>query len=158
MMEVDAFFGRYEKMTPQAGDIIYANRGLYQHYGIYCGNGKVIHFAPKHGLEINPQDAYIQETTLTDFLKDETVKICSISNPAYNNEETVQRAKSLLGKNRGEYNLIFYNCEHFARWCKTGILKSKQVENGLIAVAGIAAATAIGIGVAKALEDGKREK
>jgi cell wall-associated NlpC family hydrolase len=34
---------------PQKGDIICANRGLYRHYGIYAGNGSVIHDASKQG-------------------------------------------------------------------------------------------------------------
>jgi len=44
----------------------------------------------------------------------------------YSPEETVERAKSMLG--RSDYNLIFGNCEHFAVWCKTGIWESKQVD------------------------------
>lgn len=44
----------------------------------------------------------------------------------YSAEETVQRARSCIGK-RG-YNLVVHNCEHFAVWCKTGVEKSEQVD------------------------------
>ena len=31
------------------GDILYINRGLYKHYGIYAGNSIVIHYAAPDG-------------------------------------------------------------------------------------------------------------
>lgn len=31
----------------------------------------------------------------------------------------------MIGK--GEYNLFDHNCEHFAIWCKTGLIESIQV-------------------------------
>ena len=45
----------------------------------------------------------------------------------YSGDETVERAKSQLGK--GGYNLALNNCEHFAVWCKTGVKDSSQVDN-----------------------------
>jgi len=45
--------------------------------------------------------------------------------PCFSNEETLQRAFSQLGK-RG-YSLIGNNCEHWARWCRTGEHYSEQV-------------------------------
>lgn len=44
----------------------------------------------------------------------------------YSPEKTVERAESQLGK--GNYNLVFNNCEHFAVWCKTGVKESGQVD------------------------------
>lgn len=43
----------------------------------------------------------------------------------FSNEETLQRAFSQLGK-RG-YSLIGNNCEHWARWCRTGEHYSEQI-------------------------------
>ncbi|CAF1376753.1 unnamed protein product [Rotaria sordida] len=43
----------------------------------------------------------------------------------FSNEETLERAISDLGK-RG-YSLFSNNCEHWARWCRTGDSYSKQV-------------------------------
>ncbi|CAF0813212.1 unnamed protein product [Rotaria sp. Silwood1] len=45
--------------------------------------------------------------------------------PCFSNEETLQRAFSQLGK-RG-YSLLGNNCEHWARWCRTGEHYSEQV-------------------------------
>jgi hypothetical protein len=45
--------------------------------------------------------------------------------PCFSNEETLQRAFSQLGK-RG-YSLLGNNCEHWARWCRTGEHYSEQI-------------------------------
>lgn len=45
----------------------------------------------------------------------------------YSPEETVQRARSQLGKRN--YNILLNNCEHFAIWCKTGIHESHQIND-----------------------------
>ncbi|CAF3233341.1 unnamed protein product [Rotaria socialis] len=45
--------------------------------------------------------------------------------PCFSNEETLQRAFSQLGR-RG-YSLLGNNCEHWARWCRTGEHYSEQI-------------------------------
>jgi hypothetical protein len=60
----------------------------------------------------------------------------------------IQRAESRLGENT--YHLFNNNCEHFAKWCKTGIRVSEQVRNAGAAAGGASgsgAAVAAGIGV-----------
>jgi hypothetical protein len=147
--------------SPQRGDIIYTDRGLYKHYGVYVGGKSVIHFAPKNGFEINPKDAYIQRTSLDDFLKDGTLLIDKDSPAKYSPEETAERAQSCLGTKKGEYNLVFHNCEHFARWCKSGVAESRQVQNAVTAlavgaaVAAAAAITAVAIDALSEKKDGK---
>lgn len=66
----------------------------------------------------------------------------------YSPEETVQRAKSCIGKtvfgeaeydsvteNKKGYSLITNNCEHFAIWCKTGLRESHQIEGNFLKMA-----------------------
>jgi hypothetical protein len=130
--------------SPNRGDIIYTKRLLYKHYGIYIDDKHVVHFSPKSGFEISAKDALIRETSLADFLKDDLCFIEQVSGASFSPDETVKRARSLIGKQKGEYDLVFFNCEHFARWCKTGELKSKQVD---IAIAGAIALT-VGAGIA----------
>jgi len=127
----------------QKGDVIYVNRGLYQHYGIYNNDDSVIHFSPDQGKEISPENAYIRETSLLEFLKDSDLEIDHSLKPVFPPEEIVYRALGLVGTNLKKYNLFFFNCEHFASWCATGKLRSKQVETG-VAIAGsvVLAATA----------------
>jgi hypothetical protein len=141
---------------PKKGDVIFVDRGLYKHYGVYCGRNRVVHFAPKKGFELDADNALIQETTVENFLKEGILKIDTETKAIYSPDEIVKRACSLLGKQKGEYNLIFNNCEHFARWCVSGKKQSLQVETGIKVTAGIAAVlTAIGIGISAIIKRGK---
>ena len=50
----------------------------------------------------------------------------------YGPRKTVQRARAMIGK--GDYDLFEHNCEHFAIWCKTGLLESTQLSiEGMVA-------------------------
>jgi hypothetical protein len=70
------------------------------------------------------------------FLKGGELVVDTRDKSGFSREEIVRRARSQIGS-KG-YNLVFYNCEHFARWCKTGKSESKQVEAAVeIAVRGI---------------------
>lgn len=149
----------------QAGDIIGVRRPLgYEHYAVYIGSDRVIHFAADGSDFGKP---YIHEAPISDFLlKQENFFVLDFSAGPnapekiykgsgrlnafvntiaendvfrdenahlYSPEETVKRAKSVIGANehsfRSKYNLVFNNCEHFAIWCKTGIATSYQVES-----------------------------
>lgn len=108
------------------GDIIFVDKGLYKHYGIYAGDGVVVHYSDKNsnfGTDIK-----IQEASLDDFASGFEVKVYQLDEKKYtlySGEETLKRAYSRLGEKN--YNLIFNNCEHFAVWCKTSISDSDQV-------------------------------
>ncbi len=178
---VDAVFeglyeGLFDKHDPvdelDAGDIIGIERlgGVYEHYAVYIGSRRVIHYAAENG---DFGGATVHEAPIEDFLDgqstffvlefDEAGKRPNKqekgyrSSPIYRKnrfntgpylipvkdkfrndddilyiyspEETVARAKSLIGED--QYNLITNNCEHFAIWCKTGAHKSYQVERVL---------------------------
>ena len=110
------------------GDQIYAYRefltlrGVYEHHGIDCGDGTVIHYRKLENY------ARIERTSLAVFTQ---------GNPIYTKQylegfcfiadDAIRRAESRLGEEN--YNLLFNNCEHFATWCKTGISDSKQVRD-----------------------------
>lgn len=51
----------------EKGDVIGVNRGLYDHYGIYVGNKKVIHYTSKNSD--TSSDNVIMETSLKKFLR-----------------------------------------------------------------------------------------
>jgi hypothetical protein len=121
----------------QKGDVIYVNRGLYKHYGIYNNNKSVIHFSPDQGKEISPENAYIRETSLKEFLSGGDLEINRSIKPVFSPDEIVHRALRLVGTNLKKYKLLSFNCEHFAFWCATGKLKSKQVEKGMAITGGI---------------------
>ena len=128
----------------KAGDIIEIDRILYKHYGIYEGDGKVIHYSADNS-DIG-SGATIRETSLKQFAKEGDCKLVTcIRNRSnfktYSPEETVNRARSRLGEKK--YNLVFNNCEHFAIWCKYGENKSIQVDKAIGAVVVLGAAVVI---------------
>jgi RNAse (barnase) inhibitor barstar len=108
-------------------DNYFAGFNTYQHYGVYIGNGNVIHFAPHEGQEISMENGIIHETTLEKFLNGRALQIEANIGRKFSENEIVQRARSRLGE-KG-YNLLTNNCEHFALWCVTGEHISYQVIN-----------------------------
>lgn len=146
-----------ETPTPVPGDIIGVDRGMYQHYGIYAGDNRVIHYTADTS-DLDPENAEIQETSLERFLRDDTEYfILEADEPSdsllesflaaalSNEKETGKRNRKkdtgavqpftpeeTLKRARSrigerKYNLLTNNCEHFVVWCKTGISESRQV-------------------------------
>ena len=122
------------------GDIVFCERrsgllgrNLYQHYGVYAGYHKIIHYVKGD----SPLDGRIAETSIEEFCDGDTLYIAEddtllsifqdadVTATFYGPRKTVQRARSMIGK--GDYNLFNHNCEHFAIWCKTGLLESTQL-------------------------------
>lgn len=106
------------------GDQIYAMRhflnidGMYQHHGIDCGDGTVIHYR-------KPSET-IERTSLETFSQGNPIYVKSYP-LGYTPDVVVERALSRMGEKK--YNLLFNNCEHFATWCKTGVNESQQIRN-----------------------------
>lgn len=113
------------------GDVIFVNRGLYKHYGVYVGNDTVIHFSGGSNGELSAQKACILKTSLEKFRKDGKIQVENRQNmqeKSFSPRETVMRAMNAVGSEKGKYSLIWNNCEHFANWCKYGEKRSVQVE------------------------------
>lgn len=105
------------------GDQVYAIREIagvpYEHHGIDCGDGSIIHYS-KSG------EAQISRTSRGAFARGGNVYTQPIST-SFIPDIVVQRAESRLGER--QYDLFFNNCEHFADWCKTGRGECKQLTN-----------------------------
>jgi hypothetical protein len=111
------------------GDHIYVCRYTgshlygYDHHGIYCGDGWVIHY---HKVENFRIKGTVAKTSLETFSRNSPVYIAEYADwemgPA---DSVIQRAEKCVGE--GVYSLFKHNCEHFARWCKTGRHISNQV-------------------------------
>lgn len=108
------------------GDIVKAFRGLYFHYGVYVGDGRVVHFSSTGDNELDAASADIVETSLEQFAKDDPVSVDMSGKTMYCREEVVRRARAAIGTKLGTYNLLSNNCEHFANWCRCGQLISRQ--------------------------------
>jgi len=96
--------------------------GMYYHHGIDLGRGRVIHYS---GEPLDSSGAEVRIDPIKDFSKGGEIEIVEHTRTLPVNE-VIKRARSKLGER--EYSLVFNNCEHFARWCKTGEHKSEQVE------------------------------
>jgi hypothetical protein len=121
--------------------------GTYTHHGIYAGSNQVIHYT---GDVKNKAHAAIKRTGLDAFLSGRSRSAIRVVKYAHchSSSRTIEMAESRLGEDG--YSLFGNNCEHFARWCKTGQSKSEQVKDVVstsAAGAGSTAVTAAGLGV-----------
>lgn len=142
-----------------SGDIIKVSRmnNLYYHYGVYYDNGHVIHLSGEISNSISVSDSslfridskqhiQLSENKTNIFDKNETHKGCEIeiipltdfqyykSTPIIIERQTQFKNKdkiqNLLGISR--YNLLTYNCEHFANYITNDLIKSRQVVQTVI--------------------------
>lgn len=110
--------------------------GLSKHFAVYLGLENGIEWiAENHkvnGVQIIPAHTYFKKITsisrIDKFRGTNTQRLALIKN-----------AKRLVGT---PYNLVNYNCEHFATQITTGISESRQVS---IAVTGLLAFIFIGL-------------
>ena len=140
----------------EAGDIIGIDRkgGLYEHYAVYIGKGRVIQYQGE-GQDFKGAIT-VKEASFSDFLKKNqhyfillfdterknVIKLRArtefasaevLDNHIFQHkefrllsaEETIERARERIGEEK--YHLVVGNCEHFAVWCKTGVSVSFQV-------------------------------
>ncbi|MBW4468512.1 MAG: lecithin retinol acyltransferase family protein [Pegethrix bostrychoides GSE-TBD4-15B] len=108
------------------GDQIYVMRplmnmdGVYEHHGIDCGDGTVIHYY-KGG-----QIPTVARTSFETFARGNIVRV-KPRPVSFVPDVVIERAESRLGEQ--QYNLLTNNCEHFASWSKTGKNISQQLED-----------------------------
>jgi len=114
--------------------------GAYYHHGIDLGKGRVIHYSGQVGRKRN---ASIREASRSQFAEGGEVEVVEYAACDHPNT-VIARARSRLGENG--YHLFGNNCEHFARWCKTGQHKSEQVSDAASATAGSVGAGALAAG------------
>ena len=62
----------------------------------------------------------------------------------FDSDKVIERARTRL--NEVQYNVFDNNCEHFARWCKTGIGMSEQVESFTSTLKRLSQKTIVNIG------------
>jgi len=108
---------------PLAAHLVTPRRG-YLHHGLYVGHGRIIHYP---GLIGGFQRRAVEEVSVTEFARGRPVAVRTDSNPRFDREDVVLRARSRLGENR--YHIIRNNCEHFCEWCLSGVSRSRQLES-----------------------------
>ncbi|KAI5105336.1 retinoic acid receptor responder protein 3, partial [Silurus meridionalis] len=155
---------------PQLGDLIEIYRGTYQHWGIYVGNGYIIHLAPPS--EHAQAGAYSMMSVLCDkaLVKKELLEVVAgddkyIINNLLDDEyeprpvyDILQEAKSLLGEQQN-YCVFRDNCEHFVTNLRYGKPESRQVRRAVNIGIGLGVATLVVAGAAAFISSlGNKEK
>lgn len=111
-------------------------RGVpFQHHGICLGDGTVVHFTDGEGGIAGPGGDWEQfricRTEMAAFARQGECFIHEVSHRQRLDDAQIRRrALRCLGRAGvvgTRYHLTNHNCEHFARWCVTGELESRQV-------------------------------
>ena len=121
-----------------AGDLLVFPRSLgYRHYAVNVGDDEIVHVTSFGGLNslnivdgiagqvccTNPNVAVVKKEKFKDvYKKGDKVYVEERCDGALSRAEIVMRALSKVGE-KG-YNVLWQNCEHFARWCCYGEAKS----------------------------------
>lgn len=117
--------------------------GLYDHHAIYEGDGWFISLRTDERGN-NPK---VRRDHWDSMHRGDNVQIVEYAR-SFAPEHTLSLARGRL--DRTDYDVWDYNCEHFARWAKTGNARSSQSDlaSGVTAAAGLTAAVALGGGAA----------
>ncbi|XP_029107688.1 lecithin retinol acyltransferase-like [Scleropages formosus] len=140
----------YESSSFQRGDLLEVPRTLFTHFGIYLGDNKVAHLMPDI-MPVVTSDRSLIDSMVTNrrlllgvLCKRASVRVDTVEDFAYGSpvlrggaerarksralerEEAAQRAEELVGN--VPYSLLWYNCEHFATYCRYGAASSFQTD------------------------------
>jgi len=111
--------------TLRSGDILRVSRRFagivhYYHYGVYVGEGRVVHHVSSSEENVRSKNViYETETSLFVLDSDEieifafpaSIDVGGVSHKVYSSFETVTRARSRVGC--ADYDVNDRNCEHF---------------------------------------------
>jgi hypothetical protein len=108
--------------TLKIGDLIVRQKGLFStHFMVYVG----IHNGVRMVAE-NQSGIGVRFTSLANALAGNVIKrFEKFGGTDSQRNLVIPKIKNLLGTS---YDLVVFNCEHFARWISTGKIESKQVK------------------------------
>lgn len=101
------------------------------HHGIYVGNFTVAELVPPN------LGGTARYRTFAEFLRGRSFYVVDHPN-GLDLDAVAARAHWAIG--RLDYDLLSFNCEHFANWCATGVARSHQVESAKKVVTAVACA------------------
>lgn len=130
----NAWLLREGEEPPLAAHLVTPRRG-YIHHGLHVGRGRIIHYP---GLVGCFRRRAVEEVSLEEFARGRPIGVRTDSNPRFDCEDVVLRARARLGENR--YHILRNNCEHFCEWCLSGVSRSRQLDSllGRLGAAAIA--------------------
>lgn len=154
-------FSRKKEVPPAVlmpGDIVAVNRsgGRYQHFGVYIGRGRVVHYSPKTSDFSLSDPATVCLVSFERFLNgDRSYCVLRFTadgghiydgphDPSLDRESPLEKSirkargyhlyspeetvnRALSRLGESRYDILTNNCEHFAIWCKTGVSDSYQL-------------------------------
>ena len=117
------------------GDHIMVNEGLYYHHMI------VVNVVSNNTIRVihNSKEAGRVEVKVVDYTREDIILL--VYSSPYSRQEIIERARKRIGKG---YNLLSYNCEHFATEVRTREGQSLQVQKAVA----LGAAILVGVGLA----------
>lgn len=112
-------------------DLIKIDRGIFDHVGIYLGNGYICHFSGNKVGSIGSEGLVVKKDTLRNFFQGETKSQIQIIRPIIKfkgNYRLIRDITRSISKEygKGQYGFISNNCEHFANLVLFGIRASSQ--------------------------------
>ncbi|XP_046544919.1 uncharacterized protein LOC124255123 [Haliotis rubra] len=143
------------------GDLLEFERGVYSHWAVYIGKEEVVHLSGvdgaggsdlKHPCTISgvkSDKGIVRKDNFWTVAEESKAKKNNSKDSELHHLEPsriVQRALSEVGK--VGYNLLYKNCEHFAKWCRYGKEESDQAKvlcNAVAMVVGSAAVVVAGV-------------
>ena len=136
------------------GDLLVFKRTLYEHWAVYAGDDTLIHY---NKSDDERSKVSIMEESIQAYWRHSKGGKWPVKEPKlgvlereiypekYSADEIVKRAREYVGI--GDYNLLFCNCETFAKWCKYGVKMSEQAQRyGLAASTTTGAWAGVGVG------------
>jgi kelch-like protein 24/35 len=121
-------------LKPENGDLIeILRKGIlfYSHWGVYVGDGLIYHlYADKDGR------ATVKQHKLVDVAKECECRVNNMelaaekrklsAKPFHTIQENARNYFNIKNSKNNEYNVMEYNCEHFATYCRYGEGFSEQ--------------------------------
>ncbi|XP_053544814.1 phospholipase A and acyltransferase 3 [Bombina bombina] len=149
--------------SPKPGDLIEFFRPLYQHWGIYVGDGYVVHLTDQEGFS-SFSSAFGATAAVRKDRLDKAACGCKYRvNNKYDKKRSpnppgkvVQAALEEVGKQM-PYSVTSGNCEHFVTNLRYGDCLSDQVDNAIMYSAVGAGALAVFAGIALVTMRNKRQ-
>lgn len=111
----------------QPADVVVINRKgipLLDHYAVYIGREEFV-------VNMRPNVQLIREWDIWKYIdRYQPIRIRRFEGSEYEREQAMQRAANLYYNQelKGEYNLLFDNCEHFANYVQYGQRYSQQTQ------------------------------
>ncbi|KAK2887800.1 hypothetical protein Q8A67_016028 [Cirrhinus molitorella] len=153
-----------ENKKMACGDLIEINRGIYNHWSIYVGNGYVIHLVPpsEHAdagsssvKSVLHNKAIVRKEPLKDVVGNDEYNVRNLLDEQCEPRpitDILQDAEKLVGKEL-PYDLATRNCEHFITMLRYGKPHSQQVQDAVYSGAAV-----LGILAAACSEDEEMQK